>query len=346
MLFNRLFGSISGSSSEERNGLLYQKGKRRPYTGLVITDTRDQRISHILKDTPSSEIQYKDGLKHGLSRVYHFNKRLRGGSPFPEDTHIKDIVQEECEYSEGKKNGFRKLYDKQGGILIRENYKNDQLHGLVYVYGDRSKEIRGNFQEGKLVPYTKKDDEGNLLFELFWKKDKEGGLIKKGTWKYYSTLKSKSHYLSREEVHDDLGRCTETRTYFLYGENTLKKFTKKDFDSETETHEEYWDSSGQIKLRFRRTFNPWSFYKEEYYKDGRPIRITENIEGNDYKVTDYDPWTDEKSEWFTKNTTLDSSNYDGPTSEWRKSNETPDHKRKEIKERILNIQKKYKEEFE
>ena len=146
MSFFSKFNRQGSRDTEERGGILYLKKTNKPFTGLLIT--RSNVGSNKIYKIPTSEVYYKDGLKHGVSKTYFFYKRLSwkdNTSLHPDDEKIKEILNEYCEYKEGKKHGIRKIYEVQGGIIKEEHYDEADIivHGHTHRY--RNDFLKGTF---------------------------------------------------------------------------------------------------------------------------------------------------------------------------------------------------------
>lgn len=66
-----------------------------------------------------SEINYRDGIKHGKSLLYH-----EGG----------DQVMLEMTYFDGKRSGIARKYYESGKIYAETPYENDEVNGIVKLF--------------------------------------------------------------------------------------------------------------------------------------------------------------------------------------------------------------------
>jgi antitoxin component YwqK of YwqJK toxin-antitoxin module len=78
---------------------------------------------------------YKDGEKEGLHKRFHY---------------VGNQLEYEINYINGKTEGLVETYDKEGGLISRENFKNGLLEGLKEEYwGDGQLSERTNYKKGK-----------------------------------------------------------------------------------------------------------------------------------------------------------------------------------------------------
>jgi len=91
----------------------------------------------ILSD-PSDEVTQECFYQNGL-----LEKKLK--------IFIHQKIYMETDYVQGKKNGFCSIYDDTGNVMLRQHYKNDQLHGLSYFYQHKKIIEKTLYREGNLI---------------------------------------------------------------------------------------------------------------------------------------------------------------------------------------------------
>jgi antitoxin component YwqK of YwqJK toxin-antitoxin module len=117
----------------DKNGVIYVKDERIPYTGIV-------------KDKKNREA-YKNGIPHGKWLTFYPNG------------NIKSIEN----WKEGTLNGKFVLYDEEGKKLLECNYKDGIDHGRYQLYYPNGKlQMEGQFEEGvvtgKWATYSKRGE--------------------------------------------------------------------------------------------------------------------------------------------------------------------------------------------
>jgi antitoxin component YwqK of YwqJK toxin-antitoxin module len=102
-----IFGEvIDKNETEEKNGIVYKIGEKKPYTG--ITTGYDE---YVIDNKFKIEINYKDGKKNGISRWYNKN----------------GVLEYEDNYKDGKAEGIAIGYYESGAHRCERNYKDDKL---------------------------------------------------------------------------------------------------------------------------------------------------------------------------------------------------------------------------
>ncbi|MCX6270380.1 MAG: hypothetical protein NTU44_04010, partial [Bacteroidetes bacterium] len=83
---------------------------------------------------PSSEINYKMGMKHGSYKVYY---------------DMTGKLQEESNYVMNKKDGVAKWYDTEGKMVAEYNYRNGELDGpQATYYSNQNKQTEELYKNG------------------------------------------------------------------------------------------------------------------------------------------------------------------------------------------------------
>ena len=83
----------------ERNGLSYEINNKKPFTGSTLSYHSNGQLE--------SRIEYKDGLKDGLSETFIENGQILTSK----------------NYKDGQKNGLVNSFYQNGSLSERENYK-------------------------------------------------------------------------------------------------------------------------------------------------------------------------------------------------------------------------------
>ena len=176
---------IDVSRLVERNGLSYEVNNEKPFTGITLSyhpnGQIESRIEYKngLKDGLSEIIKengqilklanYEENLLHGLTEEFHGNGQLKVKAIFKNgfiDGLVEHFYQDGAlelreNYKDGKKNGLVEFYYKDGTPKSIENYKDGQYDGLVeHFYQDGALELRENYKDGQydgLVEFYYKD---------------------------------------------------------------------------------------------------------------------------------------------------------------------------------------------
>ena len=342
MSFFSKFNRQGSRDTEERGGILYLKKTNKPFTGLLITESHVG--SNKIYKIPTSEVYYKDGLRHGVSKTYFFYKRLsmKDNISFhpdsrniyhPDDQKIKEILHEYCEYREGKKHGIRKIYEVQGGIIKEEHYENDLLQGPVYEFNDSGiGYIRGCYEKGELVPYKEFYEDGTLKIERNWKLGIENQLIPTGNWKngLEETEYDDDGYKIKKTKFFDTSHMDGTRhinnvTYYDRPNPNSDKIVEKEFIS-------YYPVYPPTNLRFddikiKLVFDNGHRKLEHFSRSPKKLMISyetsKEPDSRSYLLTTYDPWTDEKKERTTNYFPWEGYGYDLRSTPGRNRNWEP-----------------------
>ena len=83
----------------ERNGLSYEVNNEKPFTGSTLSYHPNGQLE--------SRIEYKDGLKVGMSEIFYENGQILTSK----------------NYKDGQKNGLVNSFYQNGSLSERENYK-------------------------------------------------------------------------------------------------------------------------------------------------------------------------------------------------------------------------------
>jgi hypothetical protein len=93
--------------------------------------------NYIKNDVKVKEVEYKNGVRSGLTRTYY-----RGG-----------VTEQEIIYSEGVKNGEAKWYYPDGKLFRVTPYLNDTINGSqIQYYKNGHVKAKLDYVEGKRVP--------------------------------------------------------------------------------------------------------------------------------------------------------------------------------------------------
>ena len=139
----------------ERNGLSYEVNNEKPFTGSTL--------SYYSNDQLESRIEYKDGLKDGLSETFNKNGQ---------------IIKSE-NYKENVLNGLYKSFHENGQLRVKVILKNElPIDGQVeYFFENGSVYERSIFKDGKengLVESFYED--GTLKYKHNYKDGKKEGI--------------------------------------------------------------------------------------------------------------------------------------------------------------------------
>ena len=165
---------IDVSRLVERNGLSYEVNNEKPFTGITLSyhpnGQIESRIEYKngLKDGLSEIIKengqilklanYEENLLHGLTEEFHGNGQLKVKAIFKNgfiDGLVEHFYQDGAlelreNYKDGKKYGLVEFYYKDGTPKSIENYKDGQYDGLVeHFYQKGSLKKRENYKDGK-----------------------------------------------------------------------------------------------------------------------------------------------------------------------------------------------------
>ncbi len=157
---------------------------------------------YVLRTKPLREETYKDGLLHGVSRVFSDDGKLLYQTIFINGTgYYKEYYNDnkqlflEGEVQNGKREGEWLYYFKTGDYSRIENYKNGQLHGSYKIFSI----------DGKILYSTEfKNGTGwYRSFDICTNELLEEGLLqnnyRKGEWKYIEYY-TNQHSEIREKI--------------------------------------------------------------------------------------------------------------------------------------------------
>lgn len=130
--------TISDEEIKKVDGIVYQVGKGKPFTGVVESKYLGESLKW----------NYENGVLNGVSKGYYENGNLKY----------------EQNYKNGILDGKMKLYYENGKIEVDGNYKNGKAEGVWKSYYEDGK-LKG---EGKF---------GNGNREGVWKKYSEDGKV-------------------------------------------------------------------------------------------------------------------------------------------------------------------------
>ena len=75
-------------------------------------------------------IEYKEGIKHGLQKVYNHKINLSVSCLWFENKNL----YAEAEYKNGIENGYNRIYNKDKKLLIDGNCLNGKIDGIYTIY--------------------------------------------------------------------------------------------------------------------------------------------------------------------------------------------------------------------
>ena len=161
--------------------------------GVYITQRNSENLSEL---PPSSESNYIDGKRNGLSRVWHENGRLKS----------------ESNYIDGKLNGLSSFWDEDGRLKSESNYIDGKRNGLTknwYRHGQLRNEMNysvPNFWENNknLVPKLNGlcrvwYPDGQMWSERLYKNGKKEGISR--VWYRDGQLHSEKNYENDNPEH-------------------------------------------------------------------------------------------------------------------------------------------------
>lgn len=188
------------SDKSVKNNVVYVKGESTPFTGKLQAGEIEQEYRNGIKDGVFKgkirideieylyEGRYVEGIKHGLWIIKYITGEKRAEIQYEYDTPIGQwtyfFKDKKVEGYETFKNGVHfgplVIYDKEGNILVKVNYKDGFLDGeVVFLYDKDALDVIANFKYGKLdgdiEMYSRNNNlqlEGNYLLdkrESIWK---------------------------------------------------------------------------------------------------------------------------------------------------------------------------------
>ncbi|MBI9083187.1 MAG: hypothetical protein JEZ11_06275 [Desulfobacterales bacterium] len=114
-LFSACTREIPVQQTVVRHGLLYEKGKAEPFTGVITGEAREGYRSTICTYRKA----YRNGIMNGDCCFWHPNGHLESIEP----------------YRDGKINGVLTRYDENGRVLVRAHLVDGQRggeHGEIF----------------------------------------------------------------------------------------------------------------------------------------------------------------------------------------------------------------------
>ncbi|MCB1176262.1 MAG: hypothetical protein KDK36_01670 [Leptospiraceae bacterium] len=126
--------------------LLYRE---KPFTGRLVSFYEDGKLY--------DEINYKNGLKHGIYKEYYHDGKL-------------SVLRN---FNKGKREGIHKGWHSKGQIRFFSNYKNDKFTGENFSwYGNRQVDTYFVIEKGELKGF-KQWRSGKKIFMNYVLKDNE-----------------------------------------------------------------------------------------------------------------------------------------------------------------------------
>lgn len=119
---------------EKVDGRMYLRGDSKPYNGQAVMRYKDKH--------QDQEMCYKDGLLHGVWKLYFANGELSVLGVYKEGkSHGKwrlyyedgKILAEEG-YLNGNKNGRNRYFSNEGVLIEEVNYVDGELHGSHKIW--------------------------------------------------------------------------------------------------------------------------------------------------------------------------------------------------------------------
>lgn len=187
-----------------KNNIVYVKGESTPFTGKLQAGEIEQEYRNGIKNgifkgkikIDNSEYiyegRYVEGIKHGLWLINYLTGERKAEIQYEYDVPVgqwtyffKDQKIEGYEtFNKGLHSGGVVIYDQDGNILKKANYKDGVLDGeIVFLYDKDALDMVANFKYGKL----------NGIVEIYSRNNKlqlEGKYLmdkRDSIWKLYYT---------------------------------------------------------------------------------------------------------------------------------------------------------------
>jgi antitoxin component YwqK of YwqJK toxin-antitoxin module len=145
---NLVFGEITNSDLEEKNGIYFNKQLNVPFSGTTIERYKNGKKLFVRN--------YKNGERHGTVEMY-----LPNG-----------VLKSSVSYKNGKEHGPSYFYDDNGQPSIITNYNNGRKHGLMETHMDGLNQkihYKNGVQDGLSLLYF----DGTLFQKKCYKDDQE-----------------------------------------------------------------------------------------------------------------------------------------------------------------------------
>jgi len=208
------FGQVKMENLTRKNGLSYEKGATKPFTGKAIAYFPSGDIQTIL--------EYKDGIPNGEIKSWY----------------KKDIKQVEGFVDNGKKTGTWKLYFESGKLKKQLAYQNDIENGEEIFWFENGKvQKKGSYTNGKLNgKYEWYYENGQKKQEGFFVNGREDSIW--SDWFESGKPKMVGHFTNFEKNGnwtwwDEKGKITTAKNYT----NGLVTVDKDNFDTYLEKME-------------------------------------------------------------------------------------------------------------
>lgn len=165
------------SKLEERNGIIFIIGEKKPYTGSFIDKYEENKL-HIISDKSGEnksyykggklriKIIYRNGIKEGIEKTYYPNGQLNTETAYKKgkkEGQTKRYYPDgklwyEAFYINGEKEGMEKTYYKNGNLWLEIPYESSKIVGVAkryYESGELFGEITYSDEDVKEVHYDK-----------------------------------------------------------------------------------------------------------------------------------------------------------------------------------------------